>query len=402
MDQYNTELSNAQANRYILKSFTEYNIPSDRLYCGIWYYNSQYDKYSSVPTQSYDDYQTLFNSETTKPFWRPYYLSVSEDHFISSAFTDTDVGSWVARHGMSAAALQAEYETQKAAGLYVIHLQGGGTGANANFAALFADYDIPTPRSWRVTGTTTGFQNNAIAGPAADDLMQNFMQANGVRQAQLSVGSGGQVLMEKGYSWSEATRHTTSPTDVFLLASISKAFLEACVQTLYNSGQLTPTTKVYPLLGYTSTPDPRLQIITVNQLLNHTGGLNRSATGFDVAYSMRLVSAVQNGNTAVASVKDVVDYMSKYHLDYDPGEGYAYSNYGYILLSYLVANITRTDYYSYLSSSVLTPYGYDVRKWTTIQEDHANDPITQESEYTGLSALQPNTNNVVADIFGGG
>jgi CubicO group peptidase (beta-lactamase class C family) len=303
---------------------------------------------------------------------------------------------------MNAAALQAEYETQKAAGRYIIHLQGGGTGANANFAALFADYDIPTPRSWRVTGTSTGFQNNDIAGAAADALMQNFMQTNGVRQAQLSVGSGGNVLMEKGYSWSEATRHTTSPTDVFLLASISKAFLEATVQMLYNSGKLTPTTKAYPLLGYTSTPDPRLQTITVNQLLSHYGGLNRTATGFDVAYSMRLVSATQNGNKAVASVKDVVDYMSKYHLDYNPGEGYAYSNYGYILLSYLVSNVTGRDYYDYLSSSVLTPYGYDVRKWTTIQADHANDPITQESNFTGLSALQPSKNNVVADIFGGG
>ena len=65
---------------------------------------------------------------------------------------------------------------------------------------LFADYDIPTPRSWRVTGTSTGFQNNAVAGAAADALMQNFMQINGIRQAQLSVGKGGKVLMEKGYS----------------------------------------------------------------------------------------------------------------------------------------------------------------------------------------------------------
>ena len=42
-NQYVTELNNAQSNRYILKSFTEYGSSSNRLYCGIWYSNDQWD-----------------------------------------------------------------------------------------------------------------------------------------------------------------------------------------------------------------------------------------------------------------------------------------------------------------------------------------------------------------------
>jgi hypothetical protein len=399
--QYVAELNDAEANRYILKSFTEYGSPSDRQYCGIWYYNDEFDKFTSWVDESYSDYQATFNAETTKPYWHPSYLAVSEDHQISSEFVDTDIGSWVARHGMTASDLQSEYQTQKAQGRYIIHLQGGGTGSNTNFAALWAEQDFPTLRSWRAAGSITGFQNNAVAETEADNLMENFMKTNGVRQAQFTVGKNGSILLQKAYSWSEATRHTTATNDVFLLASISKAFLEATVQTLYNSGKLTSATKVYPLLGYTNTPDARLQEITVDQLLTHYGGLNDSQSGFDPAYSMREIAHAQNTGSAPASVKNIVDYMSRYTLDFNPGAGYAYSNYGYILLSYVVEHVTGMAYYDYLSQAVLKPGGYDVRKWLASPSAHTNDPITQESKYTGLSAVQPQSPNLVADIFGG-
>ena len=398
---YGNELDNAQNNRYILKSFTEYGDASDRQFCGVWYYNDHFDKYTAWVDESYSDYQATFNTETTKPYWRPTYLSVSEDHQISSEFVDTDVGSWVARHGMTGSDLQSEYETQQAQGRYIIHLQGGGTGNNANFAALWAEQDIPTPRSWQVVGSVTGFQDNSAAETGADSLMENFMKTNGVRQAQFTIGKNGNILLQKAYSWSENTRPTTATDDVFLLASISKAFLEAAVQTLYNSGKLTSGTRVYPLLGYTNTPDPRLQKITVDELLNHAGGLNDTKSGFDPTYSMRLIANAENTGGAPASIKNIVDYMSRYTLDFDPGTGTAYSNYGYMLLSYVVENVTGMDYYTYLSQAVLSPGGYDVRKWVTEQSAHVNDRVTQESQYTGLSALQPQSSNLVADIFGG-
>jgi len=400
--QYTMELSNAQANHYILKSFAEYGSSSDRRYCGVWYYNDQWDKYTTFVDESYGAYQTTFDAETTKPFWRPSYLSVSEDHQISSTFIDTDVGTWVARHGMTARDLQSEYETQNAAGLYLIHLQGGGTGSNANFAALWATQDIPTPRTWRVTGDVTGFKNNDAASSQADALMQAFMKANGVRQAQFTVGYNGNILLQKGYSWSEATRHTTTTKDVFLLASISKAFLEATVQTLYDSKKLTPATLVYPLLGYTNTPDPRLQDITVDQLLTHLGGFDDIKSGFDPTYSMREIATAENTGANPVTIKNVVDYMSRYTLDYDPGtEPGAYSNYGYVLLSYLIEHVTGMAYYDYLSSAVLKPGGYDVRQWPTSPSAHVNDPITQESSDTGLNAATPQSQTLIADIFGG-
>lgn len=144
--QYYTELFNAQRNSLLLKSFTEYGSSAARRFCGIWSY-TRFDKYTTHVDESYATYQATFNGEVTKPYFRPAYFSVSEDHLISSAFTNTDVGSWVARHGLTAAALQTEYVAQKAAGRYLIHLQGGGTGSSTHFAAIFAEKDIATLRN---------------------------------------------------------------------------------------------------------------------------------------------------------------------------------------------------------------------------------------------------------------
>jgi len=399
--QFSTENTNAMANRYILKSFTEYGTASDRQYCGIWHYNDIFDKYTAFSALSYDAYQNTFNSETTKPFWRPSYVTVSEDHTISAEFTDTDVGSWYARHGLTGQDLQTVADQQATEGRYIISLQGGGDGNDANFAAIWAEHDIPTPRSWRTTGTVTGFTNNANALSQSDSIVQAFMKQNGIRQMQFSVGNNGNLIMERAYSWSESTRTTASSTDTFLLASLSKMFVEATIQHLYDIGELDTSTLVYPLLGYTNTPDPRLATITVQELLDHKGGLNDSQSGFDPTYSMREIALTQSNGARPATVKDVVDYMSKKELDFTPGTGYAYSNYGYLLLSYVVEHVTGSDYYSYLSSKILNPGSYAVKEWPTAPSAHVNDPVTQESQYTGLSALEPTFPYPVAQIFGG-
>lgn len=45
-----------------------------------------------------------------------------------------------------------KYETQKAKGLYLINLQGRGSGSNTRYAAIRVSQDIPSARTWRVIG----------------------------------------------------------------------------------------------------------------------------------------------------------------------------------------------------------------------------------------------------------
>ncbi|KAE9379909.1 hypothetical protein N431DRAFT_552195 [Stipitochalara longipes BDJ] len=399
----------AQQTRYILKAMTEYGPGGeDQLYCTVYYYNDQYDKWTAAVEGDVNNFQMTFNDEVTKPFWRPYILSMGELQFVESAYTDTDVGTWVCHYGMTAAQLSAQNATQKAAGRYPIHVLGGGTGSATVFAAIFAEHDTPTPRSWRATGSTTGFQSNTVTQAAADSMMQSFMQETGVRQAQLAIGTAGNILLERAYSWSEANRHTTLPTDVFLMANLTQIYLSAAIQSLYDSNQLSPTTKVYPLLGITNTPDPRLQDVTVAQLLAHQGGtdlhdfdgsnLGQGDVVYDLSCSTNNGGIRSCGPTNTAAI---VGCMTGRTLDYTPGTETAYSNYGYVLLSYVIEHISGQAYYDYLNSHILQPGSYDVRKYATVSTAHTNDPVTQESKWTGMGAMNPNTYDEMAFVFGG-
>jgi CubicO group peptidase (beta-lactamase class C family) len=408
---WRTSLQTAQQDRYILKAMSEFGPGgADQLYCVLYYYNEQYDKWTADVQGDIYPFQTIFDSETTKPFWRPYILSMGENQWIESAYTDTDVGIWDCVSGLTHAELAAATTAQTEGGLYPIYVIGGGTGSATLFTAIFAQHDIPTPRSWRATGTTTGFANNAAAEAAADAMIQTFMQETGVRQAQFAVSTGGNILLERAYSWSESTRHTTVPTDTFLLANLTQIFLNAAIQSLYNIDYLTPETAVYPLLGHTSTSDPRLQDITVAQLLENQGGTDlndyNGGNEQDVAFDPMCNRAytASGGNIPVcddSSTQSIVNCMVTRTLDYTPGTTTAYSNYGFILLSYVIEHLTGGTYYDYLWDYILYPGGYNVAMWPTAASEHANDPVTQESKWAGISPPTTYDEQIVAFTFGG-
>ena len=78
-----------------------------------------------------------------------------------------------------------------------------------------------------------------------------------------------------------------------------------------------------------------------------------------------------------------------------------YSNYGYLLLSFAIEIVTKQPYYDYLKATVLDLARLDVRKWPAAAAAHTAGAVTQESAYMGLSALQPLSPNLVANMFGG-
>jgi hypothetical protein len=199
------------------------------------------------------------------------------------------VGEWVARHGMTSAEYQAEFDQQNRAGFYPICVQDGGSGDATRYTAIFAKQDIPLSREWTVTGAPVP----ALAG--FDHIMQSFMHANGVRAAQLAIAKDGVGKFSRAYGWAEAGYRLTQPSDRFLLASCSKMFLEAAVQSLYDAKHLNQDAKVYPLLGFSSPLDPRSDSITIQELLDHRGGYNddtpaNGGSGFDPTYRMREIA----------------------------------------------------------------------------------------------------------------
>jgi CubicO group peptidase (beta-lactamase class C family) len=401
----------AEASHLVLRSVATYGTPADRRYAAVWHANPTYVKGHPHWADSADSYQTVFDYETQLPGYRlhgyrPAYVALSADQVYCSVFKDDVVGPWLARHGLTAAEYQTEFDQQRAKGFFPICVQGGGSGAQTRYTAIFAQRDIPLARQFTATGTLLP----AIAG--LDNVMQAFMQANGVRAAQLTVGKNGVIKFARAYTWAEPGYRVTQSSDRFLLASCSKMFLEAAVQSLYDANLLHPTTLAYPTLGFSNPLDPQNDTITMQQLLDHTGGYNDSpptqpplppgGSGFDPTYQMRKIGLSLNP-VRPPTKRDVAAYMYKqYMLDFAPGTETHYSNYGYLLASAVVEHVTNMPYFDYVKTKLLQPAGIDqvlvsataADQWSPLQaiaEDQGRNP----------GALDPNSPLLVPDVYGG-
>ena len=392
----------ASNQKMILRSVAIYGTSSDRRYAAVWHANPGFVKWHVHPSDTGASYQVVFNAETQLPGYhlvgyRPAYVALSGDHIYCSVFKDDVVGTWTARHGMTATDYQTEFDKQKAAGSYPICVQGGGSGDNTRYAAIFAKQDIPLHREWTVTGTAV----SALAG--FDHTMQTFMQANGVRAAQLAIAKNGVTKFSRAYTWAEAGYRITQPSDRFLLASCSKMFLEAAIQALYDGKKLKPDTKVYPLLGFSHPADSRSDTITIQQLLDHMGGYDDTATGsgFDPTYSMRKIALDLNLGHPVTKL-DVARYMYGKMLDFAPGTNTKYSNFGYLLAGAIVEKVSGMKYFDFVKTTLLQPASIsEVLVFPTLASQRTNDMAIAEDEGLGLSPLDLGSQLLVPTVYGG-
>jgi len=392
----------AASGKMILRSVAIYGTANDRRYAAVWHANPGYVKWHVHPSDTGTSYQVVFNAETQLPGYRlagyrPAYVALSGDQIYCSVFKDDVVGPWVARHGMTAAEYQTAFDQQNAAGFYPICVQGGGSGGNTRYAAIFAKQDIPLQREWTVTGTAVP----ALAG--FDHAMQTFMQTHGVRAAQLAIAKNGVTKLSRAYTWAEAGYRTTQPSDRFLLASCSKMFLEAAVQALYDAKKLTPTTKVYPLLGFSHPADPRSDTITIQQLLDHTGGYDDTPTGsgFDPTYNMRKIALDLNLGHPVTKL-DVARYMYGRMLDFTPGTNNKYSNFGYLLAGAVVEHVTGQKYFDYVKTTLLQPAGItEGQVISTLASQRTDNEAIAEDQGLGLSPLDLASQLYVPAVYGG-
>ena len=122
--------SNVLAARdgFVPHSLTVYGDTSDRRFAGIWLDNTNAVSWSWWMGDGIF-HQRIFDAFASVDM-RPAHVAVSSDHQFLSVFTDDRVGQYWARHGITAADYQQEFNTRTAAGLMPIMVQGGGTQVN--------------------------------------------------------------------------------------------------------------------------------------------------------------------------------------------------------------------------------------------------------------------------------
>lgn len=395
---------NASALKSGLKphSVTIYGDGGAPLYAGVWWPNSDWVKWMVNPADGAASYQHTFDLCTQLPgytlnAWRPAYVTLSDDHTYCSVYSDDVVDDWFARHGLSADDYQKEFDRQKKAGRYPICVQGGGSGDDTRYAAVFAKSDVPEARQWTAAGQAVPAYQNV------DHLVRSFMKEQAIRAAQVAILKDGKTVFNRAYTWAEAGYRTTQPSDRFLLASCSKMFCAAAIQSLYDAGTLKPTDRAFAKLGI-SNPGHVTDhdSITIQQLLDHKSGYDDQVSPhFDPTYRMGQIA--NSLGVAHPTRLDICRYMYGQPLQHPPGEKYAYSNFGYLMLAALVDKHGGTgDYFTYLEKKLLAPAEISaVAVISTAAAGRHKDEAIAEDPDIGQNVLKPASSELVPSVYGG-
>lgn len=194
-----------------------------------------------------------------------------------------------------------------------------------------------------------------------DPAVLGLMRLYNSPGAQLAILRNGRLVLARGYGYADRDAQVpVQPDALFRVASLSKFVTAVTVLTLVEQGRLDLEMKAFPYLGLTRLPntandDPRLQNITVRQLLHHTGGWDRDVSGDLTTLTTQIANVA--GLTPPASIDTVIRYYLGQRLDFDPGTRYAYSNFGYVVLGRIVEKVTGQPYAVYAQQAVLGKAG---------------------------------------------
>lgn len=198
---------------------------------------------------------------------------------------------------------------------------------------------------------------------AIDELMQAYLREQNAPGASLAITDQGRLVYARGFGYADvAAGQKVEPTSLFRIASISKPITAVAIMQLVEAGKLDLDSPVFSILteyspieqeGYE--PDPRQESITIRHLLQHRGGWDRDVSFDGMFQSLRFARATET--PPPASQTAIIRCMLGLPLDFEPGERYAYSNYGYCLLGRVIEAISGVSYEQYVRDNVLTPAG---------------------------------------------
>ena len=194
-----------------------------------------------------------------------------------------------------------------------------------------------------------------------DRLVPELMAAWGIPGGAVAVMKDGRLVYARSYGWADTEAvEAVEPTDLFRIASVSKPITAAAVLLLVERGQLELDEPAFAWLDDLEAPagstrDPRLDDITVRQLLLHAGGWDRDQS-FDPMFASDEAAAAV-GVTPPADAETVIRWMLGKPLQFDPGTRYAYSNFGYAVLGRIIERVTGTSYEAFVRDEVLAPAG---------------------------------------------
>lgn len=178
-----------------------------------------------------------------------------------------------------------------------------------------------------------------------DSLFVASMQDGTVPGMSVVVIKQGKTFFQKNYGYADLQAKTPVTNDTrFAIGSTTKAMTAFAVLTLVDKGILKLNEKVTTYLPDFVMKDARYKDIQVKHLLTHSAGLR----GF---------TQLATPDDSPKALEGILPLLANEDLEFTPGQGFYYSNYGMTLAGLLVQRVTKMSYEAYMDQYLFDKVG---------------------------------------------
>src|SRR5262249_21044453 len=137
-----------------------------------------------------------------------------------------------------------------------------------------------------------------------------------------------------------------TPMTRFRLGSVSKVLTAAGLAKLVEEGKLDLDA---PIQQYAPSFPTKPWPVTTRQLAGHTAGIRH--------YEQKDFTGLLAGSPHFESVTKSLGIFANDPLLFQPGSSYAYSSYGWVLISAVMEGASKQEFLSFMQGSVFEPLG---------------------------------------------
>lgn len=160
------------------------------------------------------------------------------------------------------------------------------------------------------------------------------------------VAKNEKIIYENAFGYANREWAVKNTLDTrFPIASLTKQFTAAAILQLAEKGKLSLEDKLSKFF----TDYPKGDSITIHMMLNHTSGIQEFSKNAELLM-IRL-------NDPEISRDSIVNLFKKLPFSFSPGTFWGYSNTGYILLGFIIEQVSGQSYETYINNNLFHKAG---------------------------------------------
>jgi len=182
-----------------------------------------------------------------------------------------------------------------------------------------------------------------------DGLFESYSYYNRFIGSVL-ISKDNHIIYQKSFGYADKKGHKkNTKTSIFSIASLTKSLTAVGVMKLVEEGKLTletPVSTYFPDFMPDNSKD-----ITIQHLLNNSSGMEANIGRTD-----------DNGNglmpeETLITFDELLEKFKDSKLKFEPGTGYDYNNFGYLLLANIIEKVSKQSYADFMEQAVFKPAG---------------------------------------------